>query len=149
MCAQASDWSVCNSDVYSMLAGDWLSNLAVDLPAVLAAGVKVLVYSGTGALLSLIFLVPSQHSAEDLICNYKGGQDWTSLMVWPGQSAYNSAPYKPWYVNGALAGSSKTASVAAGTLIFLEVLGAGHMVPHDEPRAALNLLEHMLQGVPF
>jgi cathepsin A (carboxypeptidase C) len=49
--------------------GDWVGNFATDLPAALAENIPVLVYSGT----------------NDWICNWIGGQRWTSAMVWPGQ----------------------------------------------------------------
>jgi len=125
-------WEVCDDEVHSLLMGDWMTNLAVDLPAVLAAGVRVLVYSGT----------------NDFICNYAGGADWVDALVWPGQSTYQSAKEKPWLVGTTVAGTSKSANVEGG-LIFLKVFGAGHMVPHDQPAAALALLETMLQGKPF
>jgi len=130
---QASNWEVCDDEVHTLLMGDWLSNLALDLPAVLAAGVKVLVYSGN----------------LDIICNVNGGRDWTAAMVWPGQQSYNNAQDEPWMVNGTQAGTSKTAATSSGTLIFLEVFNAGHMVPHDQPAAAYDLLEHMLRDKPF
>lgn len=85
-------WETCDMEVHSLLMGDWIANLALDLPAVLAAGVRTLVYSGM----------------DDFICNYVGGMDWAAALVWPGQAAYNSAPKKDWTVNGTVAGFSKT-----------------------------------------
>ncbi len=55
--------------VYSMLLDDWIGNFAVDVPKILAANVRVLVYSGD----------------KDFICNYIGGQRWVANMDWPGK----------------------------------------------------------------
>jgi carboxypeptidase C (cathepsin A) len=66
-------------------------------------------------------------------------------MVWPGQAAFNNAPYKDWTVNSTLAGHVK----AANGLTWLEVEQAGHMVPHDQPANALDMLTRFLAGTPF
>lgn len=63
------DWVDCSPVVYNNLLGDWVGNLALDLPIVLAEGIPVLIYSGT----------------DDWICNYLGGKAWAEQMVWPGQ----------------------------------------------------------------
>lgn len=126
-------WETCNMEVHGYLMGDWMTNLATDLPAVLANGVRVLVYSGM----------------DDFVCNYVGGMDWAKQLEWPGKAAYNSAPETPWKVNGKVAGFSKTAQVQGQEMIFLGVQNAGHMVPHDQPAAALQMVETMLQHKQF
>lgn len=124
------DWSDCNTEVHTLLLGDWISNLAVDIPILLAQkNYTVLIYSGT----------------EDFICNYFGGKAWTAALPWPGQSGFNNAPEKDWNVSGQKAGTSKTYQ----GFTFLEVFGAGHMVPMDQPQNALNMLLHFLTKTPF
>jgi len=126
----------CSMFVHTLMLGDWVGNFAVDLPAVLAAGIRVEVYSGV----------------NDFICNYVGGLDWTTAMEWPGKAAFNAAPLKPWAVNGKLAGSVRSATAPGGkggAFEFVEVLGAGHLAPMNRPVQTLALLDAVLQGKPL
>jgi len=52
---------------------------------------------------------------------------------------------KIWMVGGNAAGQAKSAN----GLSFVRVYQAGHMVPHDQPKNALALLDHILSGKPF
>jgi hypothetical protein len=65
------------------------------------------------------------HSLSDFICNYVGGDMWTSNLNWPGKTAFNNAPFGNWTVQGKVAGFAK----AAQGLTFLEVANAGHLAP--------------------
>jgi len=123
-------WTSCNSEVYSSLLGDWMRNLEVDIPFLLAEpDYRVLIYSGK----------------EDFICNWYGGLDWVRRMKWPGQDAFVDASVEPWIVNGVLAGTSQTYK----GLTFLAVENAGHMVPMDQPANAFNMLLRFLSGIPW
>jgi len=125
-------WAPCNFKVHGFLTADWVTDCSTQLPDVLEAGVRVVVYNGM----------------LDYIVNWVTSRDWLRAFDWKGKTTYNNAPEKPWHVGGKVAGSSKTASVQGG-LTFLKVEGAGHMVPADQPRAALQLLETVLQHKPF
>ncbi len=48
-------------------------------------------------------------------------------------------------MGGSAAGLSRT----YGGLTFLRVYDAGHMVPADQPKAALALLNQLTSGAPF
>eukprot|EP01125_Pyxidicula_operculata_P014720 TRINITY_DN4936_c0_g1_i1.p1 TRINITY_DN4936_c0_g1~~TRINITY_DN4936_c0_g1_i1.p1 ORF type:complete len:413 (+),score=102.17 TRINITY_DN4936_c0_g1_i1:104-1342(+) len=122
-------WEACNYDVNAAFYQDTLQSYATDLPAVLAAGVRVVIYNGD----------------LDLICNWMGGQKWTNALQWPGQQAFNSAPVQPWTVSGTPAGTSQ----AAQGFTFVRVYNAGHMVPHDQPAVALQLLQNIITGSSF
>jgi len=124
------EWVDCNTEVHTLLLGDWIGNYAIDLPEVLAANIPVLVYSGT----------------NDWICNYLGGEAWASQLSWPGQSGYNSAAWSEWTgPSGTQAGRAKTNE----GLTFLEVFDAGHMVPMDQPANALDMVTKFTSGEPF
>jgi len=82
---------------------------------------------------------------EDLICNFYGTSAFLESMVWPGQNAFANAPNVTWTVNGVAAGTSRTAD----GLTYVVVGEAGHMVPHDQPANALDLLNNLLTGSPF
>uniref|UniRef100_A0A7S0NA43 Carboxypeptidase n=1 Tax=Pyramimonas obovata TaxID=1411642 RepID=A0A7S0NA43_9CHLO len=72
-------------------------------------------------------------------------QAWLSKLDWPDKEAFNSANRTTWYVDGKPKGWIKS----AGKLIELVVGGAGHMVPMDQPEAALDMVTRFIQGQPF
>ena len=112
--------------VHSMLLGDWVHSFSESVPAVLAANVRVVVYSGD----------------KDFICNWRGGEKWTHDMAWPGQSKFVAAPYQSWNVDGKPAGQVKSAD----GFTFLRVFHAGHMVPKDQPAVAQAMIDEVLRG---
>ncbi|KAF3454922.1 hypothetical protein FNV43_RR05370 [Rhamnella rubrinervis] len=116
----------CSSTVYDAMVNDWMRNLEVGIPALLEDGIKVLVYAGE----------------YDLICNWLGNSRWVQAMQWSGQKKFNDSPTVPFQVDGAEAGQLKT----YGPLSFLKVHNAGHMVPMDQPKAALEMLRSWMQG---
>ncbi len=77
--------------------------------------------------------------------NWLGNQAWTLGLEWSGKAGFNAAEFKDWAVGGAAAGKSRT----YGGLTFLRVFDAGHMVPADQPVAALALLNQLTSGKPF
>jgi cathepsin A (carboxypeptidase C) len=58
------EWVECGKMVHTALMGDWLTNLAPKISAVLESGLDVLVYSGD----------------KDFICNWRGGEAWTNAV---------------------------------------------------------------------
>jgi serine carboxypeptidase-like clade 4 len=130
--SKTDHWSECDSTVYSKLSSsDWWLNCEKVIPEMLNSGIRVLVYSGK----------------EDWICNWYGGRDWVKNMKWDGQSDFSSkiANLKPWRVNGAVAGEF----ASQGPLTFLAVDSAGHMVPMDQPRVALEMIKTFINNKPF
>jgi carboxypeptidase C (cathepsin A) len=51
------------------MLGDLESNFAEDIPKIIAANVRVLIYNGV----------------KDLICNFIGTERWLDAMEWDGQ----------------------------------------------------------------
>ncbi|KAL4292641.1 hypothetical protein S83_061617 [Arachis hypogaea] len=120
------DFVSCSSTVYDAMMEDWMRNLEVGIPALLEDGIQVLVYAGE----------------EDLICNWLGNSRWVHAMEWSGQKEFEVASTVPFLVDGAAAGTLKS----HGPLAFLKVNEAGHMVPMDQPKAALQMLTNWMQG---
>ncbi|XP_074587544.1 serine carboxypeptidase-like [Curcuma longa] len=116
----------CSPTVYQAMLMDWMRNLEVGIPALLEDGIKLLVYAGE----------------YDLICNWLGNSRWVHAMEWSGQSKFVSSSETPFTVDGTEAGLLKS----YGTLSFLKVHDAGHMVPMDQPKAALEMLKRWMQG---
>jgi len=128
---QGHPWQMCDMAVYEYLISDFEKAYQQDIPLVLAAGVRVIAYSGT----------------LDFICNYYGGSNWTADMVWPGQAAFNSTELSSWVLpNGTVGGQVKTVQ----NFTWLVVFNAGHMVPMDQPVSALAMVNgFMANAAPF
>ncbi|XP_027911762.1 serine carboxypeptidase-like [Vigna unguiculata] len=119
-------YALCSLDVRFAMMEDWMKNLEVGIPDLLEEGMKVLVYAGE----------------EDLICNWLGNSRWVEAMQWSGQKAFQISPTGKFVVDGAEAGSLNS----YGPLTFLKVHGAGHMVPMDQPKAALQMMTSWMGG---
>ncbi|KAK4441208.1 Serine carboxypeptidase-like 49 [Sesamum alatum] len=119
----------CSSSVYTAMIRDLMKNFAGGIPALLQAGVKLLVYAGE----------------YDLICNWLGNSRWVAAMKWYGQKGFQKAPSTSFVVDGVMAGLKKS----YGPLTFLKVYNAGHMVPMDQPKASLEMLTRWMQGQPL
>ncbi|XP_042429649.1 serine carboxypeptidase-like [Zingiber officinale] len=116
----------CSPLVYRAMITDWMKNLEVGIPALLEDGIKLMVYAGE----------------YDLICNWLGNFRWVSSMEWSGSQIFNETALTQFKVDGKEAGLFKT----FGPLTFLKVHDAGHMVPMDQPKAALQMLEKWMEG---
>ncbi|XP_025641695.1 serine carboxypeptidase-like 48 isoform X2 [Arachis hypogaea] len=117
----------CSRRVYDAMNGDWMKNLEVDIPNLLEDGIRLLVYAGE----------------KDLICNWLGNSRWVHAMKWSGQEQFRASPTIQFVVNGSHAGSLKS----YGPLAFLKVNEAGHMVPMDQPEAALEMITRWMKGI--
>ncbi|KAK3408065.1 hypothetical protein EUGRSUZ_J00374, partial [Eucalyptus grandis] len=106
----------CSSTVFNAMSQDWMKNLAVGRH----------IYAGE----------------YDLICNWLGNSRWVNAMRWSGQKQFGTSPTVPFVVAGAEAGMMKS----HGPLTFLKVHNAGHMVPMDQPKAALQMLKSWMAG---
>jgi len=99
------------------------------LPPMLADKIRVLIYAGDA----------------DFICNWMGNKAWTMALPWPHNDAFNAAPDHDWTVDSKKAGTVRTAD----GLTFLQVNGAGHMVPMDQPVNALDMIQTFTAGGKF
>lgn len=90
------------------MLGDWMKNFDPPIPAMLQAGIRVMIYAGT----------------EDFICNWVGNQRWVDSLPWYGKGQWSAAEEQDWVVDGKTAGTAKS----VGPLSFVKVAQAGHMV---------------------
>ena len=113
--------------MHTALLGDWMTNLAPKVTDIFNDGsVDVLVYS----------------SDKDFICNWRGGEAWTDGCSWTGQKDFQKEDYKEWAVGSSAGGALKSHK----NLSFLRVFEAGHMVPMNQPEAALQMLNQLMSG---
>merc|ERR1712228_890138 len=125
---EVDKWVSCNRLVEEELvfAGDWMKDFAEDVPILLDAGMRVLAYFGV----------------YDFIVNWYGGYDWMKALDWQYAKEWNAQKNTSWSVNGDEVGFYQTYA----NLTFLQVLGAGHMVPMDQPKNALTMIKQLTIG---
>lgn len=104
--------------------------------------------------------VPNQ-ILKDLIENYRfmfyaGNMDGSSCnnlgitrvidrLVWSGSDAFQSSTRKVWTVNGDVQGLVKHSDA----FYFVIVVNSGHLVPTDQPEAALRMMDNFVHSSPF
>jgi cathepsin A (carboxypeptidase C) len=113
-------WSECNRLVNVLFQQDWMKNYQTKLPDLLSNGIRVLVYAGD----------------VDFICNWLGNKKWTLALDWEHKADFSAAEDADWQVDEKSAGRLRTSNGFS----FLQVFQAGHMVPMDQPAAALQML---------
>merc|ERR1711957_208891 len=98
------------------------------IPDLLKAGVRTLIYAGD----------------VDFICNWLGNKHWTLKLDWDHKDDFNAAADKP-YTGGD--GNAEVGKLRESNgFAFMQVYQAGHMVPKDQPSAALSMLNDFLSS---
>ncbi|KAN0085973.1 Alpha/Beta hydrolase fold [Tylopilus felleus] len=117
-----------------MLQGDSMHNTPALLPPMINDGVRLLVYAGNA----------------DMMCNYIGNERWLEALKTNFHDEFSTAPTEQWITKqGKEAGTVRSAGSGAGNITFVTVSEAGHMVPFDQPEAALDMLTRWITDVPF
>ncbi|KAG9028869.1 hypothetical protein FS837_003712 [Tulasnella sp. UAMH 9824] len=115
--------------------GEGAKNTAALIPELLADGIRVLVYGGNAD-----FLVPPVRYLE-----------WMSKLDSVFKEEFRVAPILPWATtkNNVTAGVVKAAGgkiTSAGNFTYVSAFEAGHMMPHDQPEAALYMFKRWLDN---
>lgn len=153
-------WQSCNMAVNAGFRKDWMQHFQVAFPPMLADGLRVLIYNGWQGLGAanplhctccgrsswMMRLMQPTRSVPpsgdvDYICNWMGDKAMTLALEWPNKSSFNNEGDHPWLKYGEARSSNG--------LTFLKVFEAGHMVPRDQPVAALLMLNTFLADKPF
>lgn len=79
---------------------------------------------------------------NDIFVNNAGVLQYLNSLSWAGIAEWKRTRKAKWTVHGDPVGWAKV----SGNLLFAMVNGAGHMVPTDQPVAALNLLGHFVRN---
>jgi len=124
----------CNMVMHTLFTVDFMRNYHQLIPPMLEAGLDVLIYAGD----------------QDFICNWLGNSKWTQALEWAHKDEFNAATLKPFVVTGKEVGAKDGKEVgelrSAKNFHFLRMYQAGHMVPLDQPEAALGMLNAFLDG---
>jgi cathepsin A (carboxypeptidase C) len=130
------DFESCNMQVNQGFAfqGDGMHNSASLLPELINDGIRLLVYAGNA----------------DMMCNYIGNERWVEALDSKFHDEFAASDAVPWVTkrSGKLAGSVRSAG-GAGNVTFVTVFDAGHMVPYDQPEAALDLITRWTRNIPL
>ena len=116
-----------------------MKNFQGTIAPMVEGGVRVLIYAGD----------------TDFICNWMGNKAWTMSIGWSGREEYHATGDHDWYYDaektklGGYARSANSENQNGGSLSFLQVLEAGHMVPMDQPEAALSMINAITSHTPF
>ena len=119
-------WRQESKAVHEHLCEDIMKPYAYLLEPVLAAGVPVLLYQGQ------LDVRDGVAATEAWLANFSS---------WAGTQRFLAAPRKAWKSSG-IAGYYRS----CGGLTHLTVNGAGHLVPHDAPSKALDMIERFVAG---
>jgi len=123
---KSAKWESCNLNVHSHFTQDWMKDMSPLVADLLHGGIPVLIYAGD----------------VDYICNYLGNEAWTKSLDWQHKDEFNAAPVHDWNSG---TGKARTAN----GFTFLQVKDAGHMVPMDQPKVALQLINDFVSGREF
>lgn len=128
---QTRKWASCTDDVYAGMSQDQLLDVEASVRKILNHERKlvVLIYYGD----------------QDYICNWYGGKKWTDELEWNYKENYEKTKVSDWTRYGKKLGEMKTYD----NFTFLRVYNAGHMVPLDQPEAALHMLDQLIGRIPF
>jgi cathepsin A (carboxypeptidase C) len=121
----SASWVSCNNAVNAQFKKDWMVNFDGLVGDMLEGGIDVLIYAGD----------------LDFICNSIGNYHWTLQLDWTGKESFNSQEDKDWNGMGSVRSSNG--------LTFLTVYDGGHMVPADQPEAALKMLNTFINKEAF
>lgn len=119
-------WNSCNNTVYDYYRADIMNSTLPLVNYILSQGVKVIIYNGQ----------------DDLIVNAPGIENMVQSINYPN---FAKAPKQNWIVNDTMAGYVQT----AGNLTLALVLRSGHVVPHDQPVVAKDLVLRFVNNLPW
>lgn len=115
--------------VQHYLMNDIFGSSSTDQLAALMDDYKVLLYYGQ----------------LDLAITYTGAEELIQNLIWKYAEEYKVAERKIWRLDDDVAGYVK--SVQNFTVAL--VRNAGHLVPHGQPKAALDLITRFIEDIPF
>lgn len=128
--SDVSHYEGCNNDVFAsfLLTGDGGRPFQQYVSEILNKDIPVLIYAGD----------------KDYICNWLGNLAWTNELEWKNNEEYRFLPLAHWKneETGEVAGEVKN----YGSLTFLRVYDAGHMVPYNQPENSLEMVNRWIRG---
>jgi len=117
-------WGGQSNDVFDHLSEDFMQSVVDTVDNLLSGGLHVIVYSGN----------------LDLICCTPGTLAWMNELKWGGLNKWKETARTSFAVNGLQVGYEKTYA----NLRMFFIFASGHMVPADQPEAALAMVQAII-----
>ncbi|KAI0713118.1 alpha/beta-hydrolase [Cerioporus squamosus] len=115
--------------------GQAMRNSAALLPPLVKDGMRLLVFAGD----------------TDGVCNYLGVERWMLKLEHKHHEEFSNAPLLPFLTElGDVGGKVRSAGgPGAGNVTFVQIFDGGHMAPHDQPEATLDMITRWVKNIPF
>ncbi|KAF8602097.1 peptidase S10 serine carboxypeptidase [Ceratobasidium sp. AG-I] len=130
-------FTACSADVQAgfMASGDPARSSSALLPELIEDGLRVLIYVGDA----------------DLLCPGIGQIPWLEGMNTTFQRRFNDSPRLDFRTHNRTAGFTRSSGGKdeAGRIAYVEIFNAGHMAPHDQPDAALDMFNRWIEDKPL
>ena len=81
----------------------------------------------------------------DVIVAYPLTENFINALQWNGTNEYNDAERLIWKVDGDVAGYARE----VGEFRQVMVRNAGHILPYDQPKWALDMILRFIEGKSF
>ncbi|KAJ2663985.1 hypothetical protein IWW48_000997 [Coemansia sp. RSA 1200] len=136
--SDVTEFAACSQKVYAgfTLSGDWMKPFVREIPPLLEAGIRVLIYAGDA----------------DFICNWYGNKAWAEELEWSGKASFVAERDHDWSVAAGAAAAGEKAVGEARTFknfSFVRIFDAGHMAPYDQPESSLDMISRWVNNKPF
>ncbi|QRW09337.1 Serine carboxypeptidase [Ceratobasidium sp. AG-Ba] len=135
--ASENNFTACNTEIHQKFVtnGDAARSSAILLPELIEAGLRVLVYAGDA----------------DTLCPGMSQTPWMENLNTTFQKHFINAPILPFQTHNRTAGLVRTtgSETEAGQIALVEIYDAGHMAPHDQPDASLDMFNRWIGNKPL
>lgn len=121
-------WSKEINDMF-IASGDMSRTYLPELGKLADSGLKILIWAGDA----------------DLLCNWVGIHTAISQMEWSGKNKLANTPF----TNMTMGGRPIAAIQNVDNFSFARVYDAGHIMPGDQPAAALEIFTQVIRGQPL
>jgi len=119
-----SEWVLVSQMVHSQFDMFDTTKILSNVEIGLSKGIRYFIFAGD----------------KDLNCNWRGIEAWSDSIGFDCQDTFTSSRYQKWNVDGEEAGEFKHHD----DFTFLRVFDAGHMVPMDQPKRSLAMLQSFI-----
>ncbi|KAJ0411890.1 hypothetical protein ATCC90586_005985 [Pythium insidiosum] len=120
-------WQLCSMEILCAVRDiDYVEESEVNVAYLLDHGVRVLVYAGDA----------------DTMAPWEMHVQWTHDMTWSKRDIFRATSTQSLTMENRPVGTLAT----AGGLSLVRVFDAGHMVPHDQPHVALEMLRNFVNS---
>lgn len=130
---ESRKWTSCNMGINLKFHTDWMKDFSPFVADLLNDGIHALIYAGD----------------VDYICNYLGNKAWTMNLDWKHKDEFNAAEDHEWGESENTEGSAAGLAKTSNGFTFMQVYDAGHMVPTDQPKVALDMIANFINGGEF